>query len=145
MSRRDDPPDERSAFPNDGSGSDPAAPGARQRIWGPQAEAIERALRRADPDLADLIVKVAYDDVFERPGLDLRTRELLAVALLASLGAERELPTHLRGALRCGASVTELRETLLQVAMFAGFPRALAAMRVLEATVAELPDPPTER
>lgn len=144
MSRRDDPHDERSAFP-DGPASDPAAPGARQRIWGPQAEAIERALRRADPDLADLIVNVAYDDVFERPGLDLRTRELLAVALLASLGAERELPTHLRGALRCGASVTELRETLLQVAMFAGFPRALTAMRVLARTVAELPDPPSGR
>lgn len=111
--------------------------GARAAIWGPDAERIERALRSVDEDLADLIVGVAYDDVFERPGLDLRTRELLAVGLLASLGAERELPTHLRGALRCGASVTELRETILQVAMFAGFPRALGAMRVLARTLAE--------
>ena len=104
---------------------------ARQRIWGAEAEAIEAKLRSTDPDLADLIVRVAYDEVFERPGLDLRTRELLAVALLASMGAEKELPTHLRGALRCGATAGELRETLLQVALFAGFPRALAAMRVL--------------
>jgi 4-carboxymuconolactone decarboxylase len=104
---------------------------ARERIWGEDAAAIERKLAEADPDLADLIERVAYDEVFERPGLDLRTRELLAVALLTALGAERELPTHLRGALRCGASVVELRETIVHVAMFAGFPRALAAMRVL--------------
>ncbi len=104
---------------------------ARERIWGEDAAAIQAKLVEADPDLADLILRVAYGEVFERPQLDLRTRELLAVALLSALGAERELPTHLRGALRCGASVAELRETILQVAMFAGFPRALTAMRVL--------------
>jgi 4-carboxymuconolactone decarboxylase len=104
---------------------------ARARIWGEDAAAIEAKLLEADPDLAALIMRVAYGEVFERPQLDLRTRELLSVALLSALGAERELPTHLRGALRCGASVDELRETILQVAMFAGFPRALAAMRVL--------------
>lgn len=104
---------------------------ARARIWGEDAAAIEAKLVETDPDLADLIMRVAYGEVFERPQLDLRTRELLAVALLSALGAERELPTHLRGALRCGASVAEIRDTILQVAMFAGFPRALAAMRVL--------------
>jgi len=110
---------------------DDQATSARARIWGDDAAAIEAKLVEADPDLAALIMQVAYGEVFERPQLDLRTRELLAVALLTALGAERELPTHLRGALRCGASVAELRETVLQVAMFAGFPRALAAMRVL--------------
>lgn len=113
--------------------------GARERIWGEEAEAIEAKLRGTDPDLADLIVRVAYDEVFERPGLDLKTRELVAVALLASMGAHKELPTHLRGALRCGATAAELRETVLQVAMFAGFPRALAAMRLLARELAGEP------
>jgi len=109
---------------------------ARRRIWGTRAERIEEALRRADPDLADLIVEVAYDRVLDRPGLDLRTRELVAVAHLTALGAEAELETHARGALACGATPEELRETVLQSALFAGFPRALAAMRVVRRVVA---------
>lgn len=101
-------------------------------IWGAQEERIRRALAAADPDLAALIEGVAYDDVFARPGLDLRTRELLAVAILTSLGAVEELPTHLRGALLVGASEEELRETFIHAAMFVGFPRALAGMRELQ-------------
>lgn len=111
--------------------------GAREAIWGAQAERIAEALKRADPDLARLIQEVAYDDVLSRPGLDLRTRELIAVALLAALGATPELPTHLRGALRVGATESELRETLLTTAMFVGFPRALAAMRTLTEFLAD--------
>ena len=104
---------------------------ARQRIWGDKAEAIERALRRLDPDLADLVIGVAYDDVFERPGLDLKTRELLAIAHLMTVGSEGEMKTHIYGALNCGATAAEIKETILHAAMFIGFPRALAAMKVL--------------
>jgi 4-carboxymuconolactone decarboxylase len=105
---------------------------ARARIWGDKAEKIEAALTALDPDLAKLITEVAYDTVFERPGLDLKTRELLAVAMLTAVGSERELETHLRGALRCGASAAELKETILQAAVFLGFPKAVAAMRVFK-------------
>lgn len=100
-------------------------------IWGEQADRIGETLERVDPDLADLITRVAYEEVFDRPGLDLKTRELLAVALLMSLGAQDELKTHLRGALRCGATEEEVRETIIHAAMFLGFPRALAAMKLL--------------
>lgn len=105
---------------------------ARAAIWGEQQQRIEAALFAADPDLAALIGRVAYDEVFTRPGLSLRSRELLAVALLTALGSVDELPTHLRGALRLGASERQLREVLIHSAMFVGFPRALAAMRELE-------------
>lgn len=104
----------------------------RQRLWGDQAEAIERGLHALDPDLAALIGEVVYDRVLARPGLDLKTRELLAVTALMSVGGEGELKTHMRGALRCGATVAELKEVVLQAAMFVGFPKALAAMRVLQ-------------
>ena len=108
-------------------GADP-----KESIWGSQRERIEAGLAATDPDLADLIGRVAYEEVFARPDLDLRTRELLSVAMLTAMGSDRELPTHVRGALLVGASERELRETVLHAAVFAGFPRALAAMRVVE-------------
>ncbi len=104
----------------------------REAIWGSQAERIKDSLAAADPDLADLITRVVYDEMLARPGLDLRTRELISVAVLTSLGVEDELTTHLRGALLVGATEQELRETLIQTAIFVGFPRALHAMRVLQ-------------
>ncbi len=111
---------------------DPRAADPKAAIWGSQAERVAAAIAAADPDLAELITRVAYDEVFARPGLDLRTRELLAVAILTALGEVDQLPTHLRGALLVGASEEELRETLIHTAMFAGFPRSLAAMRALQ-------------
>ncbi len=103
----------------------------RDTLWGDKREAIERNLEQLDPELAKLVFEVAYDTVLARPGLELKTRELLAVTALLSVGSENELKTHMRGALNCGASVAELRETVLQAAMFLGFPKALIGMRVL--------------
>ena len=104
----------------------------RDTLWGDKRDAIERTLRQLDPDLAKLVFEVAYDTVLARPGLELKTRELLAVTALLSVGSENELRTHMRGALNCGASTAELRETVLQAAMFLGFPKALMGMRVLQ-------------
>ncbi len=104
----------------------------REQIWGEKAEAIERALKRLEPDLAQLIIEVAYENVFARPGLDLKTRELLAIALLMSIGSETELKTHMHGALNCGADPQEIKETILQAAMYLGFPKAVAAMKVFQ-------------
>ncbi len=107
--------------------SDPKA-----AIWGGQAERISAALAAADPDLGALVESVAYEDVFARGGLDLATRELIAIALLTAEGGVHDLPTHLRGALRVGASERQVRETIIHTAMFVGFPKALAAMRALQ-------------
>ena len=104
---------------------------ARKIIWGEKAEAIEAALRDLDDDLAELVIKVAYDDVFSREGLDLRTRELISIAHLINVGTTSELKTHLHGALNAGATLTEIKETLLHSAMFVGFPKVLKAMKAL--------------
>ncbi len=104
----------------------------RQRVWGAKAEAIEHSLKDTDPDLARLIIEVAYEEVFARGGLELKTRELLAITALMSVGSESELRTHMHGALNCGASRDEIKETVLQAAMYLGFPRALLAMSVLK-------------
>lgn len=103
----------------------------RDTLWGDKRAAIEAGLEQLDPDLAELIFSVAYDTVLARPGLDLKTRELLAVTALLGVGSENELKTHMRGALNCGATLGELKEVVVQAAMFLGFPRALMGMRVL--------------
>ena len=109
---------------------------AREKIWGEKASQIEAKLRALDGDLATLILDVVYDDVFERPGLDLRTKELLAVAHLMSVGGEDELKTHIYGALQNGSSLTEIKELILHAAMFIGFPKAVNTMKVLRAVEA---------
>lgn len=100
-------------------------------IWGPHEPRIDAGLRALDPVLGDLVRRVAYDEVFSSGTLDLRTRELLALAHLVSLGADGELRTHLHGALRAGATPEELRALLAHAAMYVGFPRAVAAAKVL--------------
>ncbi|AEV15581.1 Gamma-carboxymuconolactone decarboxylase [Thermus sp. CCB_US3_UF1] len=102
----------------------------RQAIWGEKREAIEASLREVDEDLFRYIRDFAYEEVLARPGLDLKTRELLAITALIALGSPKELATHLEGALRVGAREEEVREAILQSALFLGFPRALAAMKL---------------
>lgn len=105
---------------------------AKEKIWGQKAEAIERGLNQLDADLARLIIDVAYEQVFERPGLDLKTRELLAISHLMHVGTENEIKTHIHGALNCGASLEEIKEVILHAAMFIGFPKAIAVMKVFK-------------
>lgn len=111
---------------------DTAVPSARHLVFGAQHDRIQARLEALDPDLAGYIFDFAYDTVYQRPGLDLKTKELLACALLTSLGAESELRTHLRGALRAGASEQEVREALLFMAPYLGFPRVVAAFGQLQ-------------
>lgn len=120
-------------FMNDGPKDDhDGGESVRVCIWGGKAGAIESALFALDPELTRLIVEVAYENVFAREGLALKTRELLAITALMSVGSEAELKTHRHGALNCGATVEEIKETILQAAMYLGFPKALAAMVVLK-------------
>ena len=104
---------------------------ARHAVFGSQHDPIFERLTALDPDLASYIRDFAYDTVYARPGLDLKTKELLACTLLLTLGSPDELRTHLRGALLSGATEAELRETLLFAVPFVGFPRVVAAFEQL--------------
>ena len=104
----------------------------REKIWGSKTKETESALRDLDEDLADLVIHVAYEEVFARPNLDLKTRELLSIAHLISVGTSSELKTHIFGALENGSSFAEIKEVLLHSAMFVGFPRVLKAMKTLK-------------
>ncbi|WP_034383800.1 carboxymuconolactone decarboxylase family protein [Deinococcus sp. YIM 77859] len=124
--------------------TDPKAPGvARTQIFGLQEERILQRLAALDPDLMRYVRDFAYDTVYERPGLDLKTKELIACALLVSLGSPEELRTHLRGALRAGATEQEVREALLLCVPYLGFPRVVAAFTQLQALLNSQTKPPT--
>ncbi len=84
------------------------------------------------------ITAKAWGDVWQRPGLDLKTRSLITVAMLTALGKQHELKGHLRGALNNGATPAELQEVLLHAAVYCGVPAAVDAFR----TAAEVVDGP---
>jgi len=97
-----------------------------QRVSGGTGQRVIDSLREVAPDFGRLIVEVPYGDVYSRPGLDLRTRELVTVAALTAIGhARAQLKVHIEGALNVGCAREEIVETIMHVAVFAGFPAAL--------------------
>ena len=90
-----------------------------------------------DRDFQRYITEAAWGDIWTRPALDKRTRSLLTIAMLASLGHHDELRLHLRACVNTGVAVDELRETLLQVAVYAGVPAANTAHRIAKEVLAE--------
>jgi 4-carboxymuconolactone decarboxylase len=75
------------------------------------------------------ITRNAWGDVWQRPGLDLKTRSLVTVAMLTALGKQNELKGHVRGALNNGASVQEIQEVLLHATVYCGVPASVEAFR----------------
>lgn len=89
------------------------------------------------PALGDF-VRQGLGGLLGGPGLDLRTRELATVCILAAMGgADAQLAFHVAGALRAGASGTEVAEAVAQVALYAGIPRALNGLAVARPVLAE--------
>ena len=84
------------------------------------------------------ITRNAWGDVWQRPGLDLKTRSLITVAMLTALGKQHELKGHVRGALNNGATPQEIQEVLLHASIYCGLPAAVEAFR----TAAEVVDAP---
>jgi len=88
-------------------------------------------------DLGRTIVEFIYGDVYERPALSIRDRELAAVVALVALGRSSQIPQHLRASLKAGVTPDELTEAILQTATIAGFPVAMNAMSTLKNVLAE--------
>jgi 4-carboxymuconolactone decarboxylase len=87
-------------------------------------------------DFQDLLTRYAWGDVWTRPGLDRRTRCCITVAMLVALNREEELALHVRAALDSGVTAEELKEVLLQSAIYCGIPAANAAFRVASEVLA---------
>jgi 4-carboxymuconolactone decarboxylase len=80
--------------------------------------------------LQDFVTRTAWGDIWNRPGLARRDRSILNIGMLIALGKKDELKLHLRGAIRNGVTVDEVKECILQSAIYCGAPAALEATRV---------------
>jgi 4-carboxymuconolactone decarboxylase len=88
-------------------------------------------------DFQDLITRYAWGEIWARPGLDRRTRSAITLTALVAAGRTNELATHVRAALRNGLSVDEIKEVLLQAAVYCGVPAANAAFAVAQRVLEE--------
>lgn len=88
--------------------------------------------------LQDWVTASGWGAVWTRPGLDRRTRSLLTLVMLTALGRMHEFAVHVRGAVRNGCTPEEIREALLQSALYCGAPAALESTRVAERVLGEI-------
>jgi 4-carboxymuconolactone decarboxylase len=97
-----------------------------KEIDGDAGEKVIESLKDIAPDLGRYIIEFAFGDIYARPGLDLKSREIATVAALTALGnAQPQLKVHIHGALNVGCTREEVVEVILQMAVYAGFPAAL--------------------
>ncbi|WP_339669616.1 4-carboxymuconolactone decarboxylase [Dasania marina] len=103
-------------------------------------EYVNKALATADDfgkPLQDLVTEYCWGTVWDREGLTRKTRSLLNIAMIAALNRPNELKLHLRGALNNGCTTDEIKEVLLQVAIYCGVPAAIDANRIARDVIKE--------
>ncbi len=91
-----------------------------------------------DADFQRFITETAWGSVWARPGLDRKTRHLLTIAILATLGRHEELALHIKATQNTGVTRDEVKEVLLQVAVYAGIPAANAAIAIAKKVYAQI-------
>lgn len=102
---------------------------------------VDRAEAARNPfndDFQDLITRLAWGEIWGRPGLDRRIRSLLTIAMLVALNREGELRMHLGAALNNGVTREEIKELLLQSAIYCGLPAANASFKLAAEVFAEI-------
>jgi len=110
-----------------------------KEVDGVAGERVVEALSGIAPDLAKYVIEFAFGDIYMRPGLGLRDREIATLAALAALGnATPQLKVHIRAALGVGLSREEIAEICIQMAAYAGFPAAINAAIAAKEVFAEL-------
>lgn len=111
----------------------------RREVLG--AEHVDRSLRDASEfsgPMQQLVTEYCWGAVWSRDGLDRRTRSLLNLAMLTALNRGHELAVHVRGAVTNGCTKEEIRETLLQAAVYCGMPAGLESFRIAERVLQEV-------
>jgi 4-carboxymuconolactone decarboxylase len=101
---------------------------------------VDGAIERTTPftaDFQDLITRYAWGEIWARPGLDRRTRSAITITALVALGRDEELEMHIRAARRNGLTDDEIKEVLLQSAIYCGVPAANSAFRIAQRVLEE--------
>lgn len=102
-----------------------------KEIDGEAGQKVIDSLASISPDLAKYTIEFPFGDIYQRAGLDLKSRELATVAALTALGhCQPQLNVHINGALNVGCKPEEIREVIIQMAVYAGFPAALNGILV---------------
>lgn len=100
--------------------------GMLRKVDGKGGEAVVESLKDIAPDFARYLIEFPFGDIYARPGLDLKSREIAVVAALTALGnAAPQLKVHIAAALHVGCTREEILEVIMQMAVYAGFPAAL--------------------
>ena len=110
----------------------------RREVLG--AAYVDRSMAAADEfmmAMQDLTTRYCWGDIWSRPGLDRRTRSMLNLAMIAALNRPHELKAHVKGALTNGVTKDEIKEVLLQVAVYAGIPAGMDSFRIAREAFAE--------
>lgn len=105
-----------------------------KQVLGPKAEESLATLG----ELGDRIIETIYGDIYQRDGLTLKERQIATLCMLMALGGkDRQVKVHMRAGLRVGITEDELRELVIQLAAYAGFPAAINAQAQLNEVLAE--------
>ncbi len=110
----------------------------RKEVLG--AEHVEKSLNAATDltaDMQKLVTEWCWGELWGRPGLDRRTRSVINLSMLAALNRPHEIKLHVRGALNNGLTPEEIKEIMLQVAIYCGVPAGLDSMKVAAEVIAE--------
>jgi len=111
----------------------------RQKLMGEAA--VERAQSRLTPfneEWMAFVTRYAFGEVWSRPGLPMKTRSMLTIAMLTALGRHDELAVHIRATQQSGVSRDEVKEILMQAAIYAGVPAAMSAFNRAQLVFAEM-------
>lgn len=104
------------------------------------SEYVDKSIANADEftkPLQELVTQYCWGEVWGRPELDRKTRSIINLSMISALNRPHELKLHVRGALRNGLTRIEIREILLQVAIYCGVPAAMDAFRIAREIFAE--------
>ena len=108
------------------------------KIDGEAGQNVIDSLQGICPDLAKYTIEYPFGDIYSRPGLGLKSREIATVAALTAMAnCVPQLKVHLHAALNVGCTETELKEVIIQMSVYAGFPAALNAMFAFEEVLSE--------
>ena len=102
---------------------------------------VDKALAGRDDfseEFQQLVTQYCWNEIWNRPGLERRTRSMLNLAMLLALGRSQEFATHLRGAINNGVSKEEIKEVLLQATVYCGMPAGVDAFRVAKDVFREM-------
>lgn len=108
-----------------------------QEIDGEAGENVVNGLKNISPELSRFIIEYSFGDVYSLASLDNKSKEVAAVASLIAQGAIPQLKVHLGAALNTGCSIVEVKELILHVSAYVGFPRGINAMNSLKEVLTE--------